>query len=68
VSVGGDGAPISEPCKDSAWKGRCLWTSMKAGMRSPGLYWMGLEWCKVEQPRASDKEEVVVRVEVMVWL
>jgi hypothetical protein len=29
---------------------------------------MGLEWCKVEQPRASDKEEVVVRVEVMVWL
>ena len=41
---------------------------MKAGMRSPGLYWigvMGSDWRRVEQPKASDREELVVRVEGM---
>lgn len=39
--------PMSEPCNDSASRDRCLWTSMKTGIRSPGLYWIGtvdLEW------------------------
>lgn len=42
---------------------------MKAGMRSPGLYWMGLVslvlWL-VEQPRDKEREGVVVRVDDMI--
>lgn len=64
-----DSVPISEPCKESASKDRCLCTSMKAGMRSPGLYWMGLVslvlWL-VEQPRDKEREGVVVRVDDMI--
>ena len=62
---------MSEPCKDSASKDRCLCTSMKAGMRSPGLYWIGavagLEWWVVEQPRDKESEAVAVRDEGIVW-
>lgn len=44
---------------------------MKAGMRSPGLYWIGavagLEWWVVEQPRDKESEAVAVRDEGIVW-
>lgn len=63
-----DDLPASEPCRDSASKDRCLWTSMKAGMRSPGLYkvdLMGLSWCSAEQPRTREREGVVVGGEGM---
>lgn len=40
-------------------------------MRSPGLYWIGavdLHWSLFEQPRAREREGVVVRVEGMMWV
>jgi hypothetical protein len=39
-------------------------------MRSPGLYTMillGLDWWAFEQPRARERDGVVVRVEGMVY-
>jgi hypothetical protein len=66
-----DAVPMSEPCRESDSKDRCLCTSMKAGRRSPGLYCIdvvGLEWWVVEQPRFSDRSRVVVRVEGMAWI
>lgn len=72
MRVGDDALPISEPCKDSASKDWCLWTSMEAGMRSPGLYWVGavvsLEWWVSERPRDKESEAVVVRAEGIVWI
>jgi hypothetical protein len=62
---------MSEPCKDSASKGRCLCSSMKAGMRSPGLYRIELEAldeCSVEQRKASDTDEPIVRLDAMLWI
>lgn len=59
---------MSEPCKESASKDRCLCTSMKTEMRSPGLYWMGLvslEWWVIEQPRDKERAGMDVRVEDM---
>ena len=44
---------------------------MKAGMRSPGLYWMdlvSLDWWVVEQPRDKEREGVVVRVDGILWV
>ena len=32
------GIPMREPWKDNASNDLCLWTSMTAGMMSPGLY------------------------------
>jgi len=69
--VGDDVVPISEPCKESASKDRCLCTSMEAGMRSPGLYWtdlVSLDRWLLEQPRAKEMEGAVVRVEDMVCI
>jgi hypothetical protein len=63
-----DAVPMSEPCRESDSKDRCLCTSMKAGMRSPGLYCIGavgLEGLMVEQPKARERDRVVVRVEGM---
>lgn len=36
------GIPMREPWKDNASNDLCLWTSMTAGMISPGLYKMSV--------------------------
>lgn len=43
----GDGhVPTREPCSDKASNERCLCTSVKAGMRSPGLKSGGCGCCE----------------------
>jgi hypothetical protein len=69
--VKGDAVPMIEPCRESASKDLCLCTSMKAGMRSPGLYCVGtvaLGWWRVEQPRDREMDGVILRVEGMLWV
>ena len=66
--MGDDAVPMIEPCKDSASKDRCLCTSMKTGMRSPGLYWIGrvvLDSWVSEQSRDRESGGLVVRIEGM---
>jgi hypothetical protein len=43
--------PTREPWKDNASNDLCLWTSMTAGMMSPGRYKVSVRWIVV--PSAS---------------
>lgn len=66
--------PMREPWKDNASNDLCLWTSMMAGMMSPGLYaWTGrllvdsmISSCRLSDALIpSETDEPIVKLEAM---